>query len=226
MSAEKIKLGPEWKAALASEFEQPYMKELRSFLGQEATKGKTIYPRGHDIFNAFNHTPLSRVKVVVLGQDPYHGAGQAHGLCFSVQPGIRPPPSLQNIFKEMKEDLGLPIPAKGDLTPWAEKGVLLLNTVLTVEEGQAASHRNRGWERFTDRVIQILSERDDPIVFLLWGKFAHEKAAMIRVPPHKILKAPHPSPLSAYTGYFGSKPFSRTNEILRSLGKPAIDWSL
>jgi uracil-DNA glycosylase len=226
MSIEKIKLDPEWKAALAAEFEKPYMKELRAFLGQEATKGKKIYPRGPEIFNAFNHTPLSKVKVVVLGQDPYHGPGQAHGLCFSVQPGVRPPPSLQNIFKEMKEDLGLPLPAKGDLTPWADQGVLLLNTVLTVEEGQAASHRNRGWEKFTDRVIQILSEREGPIVFLLWGKFAHDKAAMIRVPPHKILKAPHPSPLSAYTGYFGSKPFSRTNEILRELGKPAIDWSL
>jgi len=226
MSAEKIKLEPEWKAALGSEFEKPYMKELRSFLGQEATKGKKIYPRGPDIFNAFNHTPLSKVKVVVLGQDPYHGPGQAHGLCFSVQPGVRPPPSLQNIFKELKEDLGLPVPPKGDLTPWADQGVLLLNTVLTVEEGQAASHRNKGWERFTDRVIQVLSDRDDPIVFLLWGRFAHDKTPMIRVPPHKILKAPHPSPLSAYTGYFGSKPFSKTNEILRSLGKPAIDWSL
>lgn len=226
MTTEKIQLDPEWKAALAEEFEKPYMKELRSFLEQEAIKGKKIYPLGSDIFNAFNHTPLSKVKVVVLGQDPYHGPGQAHGLCFSVQPGVRPPPSLQNIFKEMKEDLGLPIPPQGDLTPWADQGVLLLNTVLTVEEGQAASHRNKGWEKFTDRVIQVLSARENPIIFLLWGKFAHDKASMIRVPPHKILKAPHPSPLSAYTGYFGSKPFSKTNEILRSLGNSAIDWSL
>ncbi len=226
MNDEKIKLHPEWKAVLAHEFDKPYMQELREFLGQEATKGKRIYPKGSEIFSAFNHTPLSKVKVVVLGQDPYHGPGQAHGLSFSVQPGVRPPPSLRNIFKELKEDLQVPMPAQGDLSPWADQGVLLLNTVLTVEEGRAASHRNLGWERFTDRVIEILSERDDPLVFLLWGKFAHDKAAMIRVPPHKILKAPHPSPLSAYTGYFGSRPFSSTNEILRSLGKPAIDWSL
>lgn len=226
MSADKIKLEPEWKAALADEFEKPYMKELRAFLGQEATKGKRIYPPGPDIFNAFNHTPLSKVKVVVLGQDPYHGPGQAHGLCFSVKDGVRPPPSLVNIFKELNQDLKVPIPTKGDLTAWADRGVMLLNTVLTVENGQAASHRNRGWEKFTDRVIQILSEREDPIVFLLWGRFAHDKASMIRVPPHKILKAPHPSPLSAHSGYFGSKHFSKTNEILRSWGKPGIDWSL
>jgi uracil-DNA glycosylase len=226
MSTDKIKLEPEWKAALASEFEKPYMKELRAFLAQEATKGKKIYPKGADIFNAFNHTPLSKVKVVVLGQDPYHGPGQAHGLCFSVQKGVRPPPSLVNIFKELGQDLGVPLPKDGNLTAWADQGVLLLNTVLTVEEGHAASHRNRGWEKFTDRVIQVLSERDDPIVFLLWGKFAHDKAPMIRVPPHKILRAPHPSPLSAHSGYFGSKHFSQTNKVLRSWGKPPIDWSL
>lgn len=226
MSSDKIKLEPEWKAALAEEFTKPYMQELRSFLGQEAKNGKTIYPSGNDVFNAFNLTPLSKVKVVVLGQDPYHGPGQAHGLCFSVKDGVRSPPSLQNIFKELNQDLNIPIPGKGNLSSWAGRGVLLLNTVLTVENGQAASHRNRGWEKFTDRVIQILSDREDPIVFLLWGRFAHDKAAMIRVPPHKILKAPHPSPLSAYTGYFGSKPFSQTNSALRSWGKPEIDWSL
>lgn len=226
MSVEKIQLEPEWKSALADEFAKPYMRELREFLGQEAKKGKQIYPRGPHVFQAFNRTPLSKVKVVVLGQDPYHGPGQAHGLCFSVQEGVRPPPSLMNIFKELQQDLNIPLPGKGDLSSWADRGVLLLNTVLTVENGQAASHRNRGWEKFTDRVIQILSERNDPIVFLLWGRFAHEKAGMIRVPPHKILKAPHPSPLSAYTGYFGSKPFSKTNEILRGWGKSEIDWSL
>jgi len=226
MSHEKIKLDPDWKAALAEEFDKPYMVELRKFLGHEASKGKKIFPRGSDIFNAFNHTPLPKVKVVVLGQDPYHGSGQAHGLCFSVKKGVRPPPSLLNIFKELNQDLKVPIPAVGDLTSWADQGVLLLNTVLTVEEGQAASHRKRGWEQFTDRVIQVLSERSEPIVFLLWGKFAHDKAAMIRVPPHKILKAPHPSPLSAHTGYFGSKHFSQANEILRSWGKKPVDWSL
>lgn len=224
--SDKIQLEPEWKAVLADEFEKPYMKELRAFLGQEASKGKQIYPRGSDIFNAFNHTPLSKVKVVVLGQDPYHGPGQAHGLCFSVRDGVPPPPSLVNIFKEIRDDLGLPLPTKGNLTAWADRGVLLLNTVLTVEHGQAASHRNKGWEKFTDRVIQVLSDRDDPIIFLLWGRFAHDKAPMIRVPPHKILKAPHPSPLSAHSGYFGSKHFSKTNELLQQMGKPPIDWSL
>jgi uracil-DNA glycosylase len=226
MNPDQIKLDPEWKLALAEEFEKPYMQELRAFLGQEASKGKEIYPRGADIFNAFNHTPLSKVRVVILGQDPYHGPGQAHGLCFSVKEGVRPPPSLVNVFKEIHSDLGIPIPVKGDLTSWADQGVLLLNTVLTVEHGLAASHRNRGWEKFTDRVIQLLSEREEPIVFLLWGKFAHDKARMIRVPPHKILTAPHPSPLSAYAGYFGSKHFSKTNEILKDLGNPPIDWSL
>jgi uracil-DNA glycosylase len=202
------------------------MKELRAFLSAEASMGKTIFPRGNDIFNAFNHTPLSKVKVVVLGQDPYHGPGQAHGLSFSVREGVRPPPSLLNIFKEIRDDLGIPLPAKGDLTKWADQGVLLLNAVLTVENGLAASHRNRGWERFTDRVIEILSCRDNPIIFLLWGRFAHDKAPMIRVPPHKVLKAPHPSPLSAYSGFFGSKHFSKTNELLKAIGREPIDWSL
>lgn len=226
MSQKKIDLEPEWKAALEGEFEKPYMKELRSFLGQEATKGKKIYPRGPDIFNAFNHTPLSKVKVVVLGQDPYHGPGQAHGLSFSVREGVPPPPSLVNIFKEIRDDLGIPVPTKGDLTHWADQGVLLLNTVLTVEHGQAASHRKKGWEQFTDRVIEVLSARAEPIVFLLWGRFAQDKAAMIRVPPHKILRAPHPSPLSAYAGFFGSKHFSQTNALLKSFGTEPIDWSL
>ncbi|MGZ3712088.1 MAG: uracil-DNA glycosylase, partial [Bdellovibrionota bacterium] len=191
---------------------------------QEAAK--EIFPPAADIFNAFNLTPLSKVKVVILGQDPYHGPGQAHGLAFSVRKGVRPPPSLKNIFKELAADLGLPIPQTGDLTSWAKQGVLLLNTVLTVEKGQAASHRNKGWERFTDEVIRILSAQEHPIVFLLWGSFAHKKAEMIRTPPHKVLKAPHPSPLSAHTGYFGSHPFSQTNKILAANGAKEIDWRL
>jgi uracil-DNA glycosylase len=224
--AENIKLEPEWKSALLQEFDQPYMQELRGFLKGEAQKGKTIYPRGSDIFNALNTTPLHEVKVVILGQDPYHGPGQAHGLCFSVQEGVRSPPSLQNIFKELNKDLGLEIPASGNLTNWAKQGVLLLNTVLTVEEGKAASHRGRGWEKFTDTIIKILSDREDPIVFILWGAFAHSKAAMIRQPPHQILKAPHPSPLSAHNGFFGCRHFSKTNEILKSWGKEPIDWTI
>ncbi len=226
MAADNVKIEPEWKAALLDEFGQPYMKELKSFLRAEASKGKTIYPRGTDIFNALNTTPLDRVKVVILGQDPYHGPRQAHGLCFSVQDGVPPPPSLQNIFKELNKDLSIPIPAHGNLTSWAEQGVLLLNTVLTVEEGKAASHRGRGWERFTDRVIKVLSDREDPIVFLLWGAFAQSKEPMIRQPPHKVLKAPHPSPLSAHGGFFGCRHFSKTNEILKQWGKEPIDWSL
>lgn len=221
-----VKIHPEWKEALGEEFSKPYMQELREFLRQEAAQQKKVYPRGADIFNAFNLTPPSKVEVVILGQDPYHGPGQAHGLSFSVQKGVRPPPSLVNIFKELNKDLGIPISKHGDLTHWAEQGVLLLNTVLTVEEGKAASHRNRGWELFTDKVISYLSSRNDPIVFILWGAFAQSKAKMIRVPPHSILKAPHPSPLSAHNGFFGSKPFSKTNEILHSWGKKEIDWQL
>jgi len=217
---------PSWRAALDPVLAMPEARRLGGFLKAEEAAGKKIYPRGSDIFNAFNHTPLSKVKVVVLGQDPYHGPGQAHGLSFSVREGVPPPPSLVNIFKEIRDDLGLPLPAKGDLTAWADQGVLLLNTVLTVEHGQAASHRRKGWEQFTDRVIQVLSDREEPIIFLLWGRFAQDKAAMIRVPPHKILKAPHPSPLSAYAGFFGSKHFSKTNELLQQMGKPPIDWSL
>jgi uracil-DNA glycosylase len=225
-NSDNIKLEPEWKAALASEFSQPYMRELKIFLKQEAAKGKKVYPRGADIFNAFNHTPLSKVKVVILGQDPYHGPGQAHGLSFSVRDGVPPPPSLKNIYKEMHADLGVPVPKTGNLTPWADQGVLLLNTVLTVEDSQAGSHRKRGWEKFTDSVIRVLNQRQDPIVFILWGAFAQSKAEMISQPPHAILKAPHPSPLSAHNGFFGSKPFSKTNALLKKWGKAPIDWSL
>lgn len=218
-------MNPEWKAALETEFSQPYMAELREFLVNEGRSGKKIFPPAADIFNAFNLTPLSKVKVVIIGQDPYHGAGQAHGLSFSVPPGTRLPPSLKNIYKELAEDLKVPAPTEGDLRYWAEQGVLLLNAVLTVEEGKAASHRERGWERFTDQVIRILNAQKRPLIFLLWGSFAQGKAAMIQSPPHKILKAPHPSPLSAYTGFFGAKPFSKANKILAEWGEKEIDWA-
>lgn len=226
MEADRIKIESSWKKALLQEFSSPYMGDLRQFLRQEAASGKKIYPRGSDIFSAFNLTPLEKVEVVILGQDPYHGPGQAHGLSFSVKEGVRFPPSLLNIFKELHGDLHAPMPKSGDLSHWAEQGVLLLNSVLTVEDGKAASHRKKGWEQFTDKVIQTLSERDDPVVFILWGAFAHSKIPMIRVPPHAIIKSVHPSPLSAHNGFFGSKPFSRANQILKSWGKKEIDWSL
>jgi uracil-DNA glycosylase len=226
MNSDQIKLEPEWKAALLPEFAENYMTELRAFLLAENKKGKIIYPKSSEIFRALNTTPLSKVRVVILGQDPYHGPGQAHGLSFSVPNGVRPPPSLQNIFKELETDLGIPKPRSGNLTPWAEQGVLLLNSVLTVEEGQAASHRGKGWERFTDKVIEILSLREDPIVFLLWGAFAISKAKMIRQPPHVVLESVHPSPLSAHRGFLGCKHFSKTNALLEKWGKKPIDWSI
>ena len=220
------KIEASWLAPLKAEFRQPYMGDLRQFLVKEAGLGKTIFPRSGEIFNALNLTPLDKVKVVILGQDPYHGEGQAHGLCFSVQDGVKPPPSLVNIFKELNQDLGIPISKSGNLTKWAAQGVLLLNTVLTVEANSPASHKGRGWEKFTDKIIHLLSERSDPIVFLLWGAFAQSKAPMIRVPPHFILKTVHPSPLSAYNGFFGCKHFSKTNEILKSMGKSEINWQI
>jgi len=225
-TADGVQLHPEWKKVLGAEFGKPYMKQLRAFLKTELKKGKTIYPRGPDIFNALNTTPLSRVKVVILGQDPYHGPGQAHGLCFSVQKGVPPPPSLVNIFKELKEDLNIPSSQHGYLQSWAEQGVLLLNTVLTVEKGKPQSHQGQGWEQFTDQVIQAVNAKEEPVVFFLWGSPAQKKKNLITNSQHIVFKAPHPSPLSAYRGFFGSKHFSKANACLEQLGKEPIDWSL
>ncbi|WP_443946478.1 uracil-DNA glycosylase [Pedobacter sp. AW1-32] len=216
-----------WLAVLEQEFEKDYMKGLKSFLQQEKEKGATIYPKGADIFNALNTTPFNRVKVVILGQDPYHGAGQAHGLSFSVQRGIPIPPSLKNIYKELETDIeGFQIPRHGHLTYWAEQGVLLLNATLTVRASEAASHQNQGWEIFTDEIIKALSDKRDHIVFLLWGKYAQAKAALIDQKKHYILTAPHPSPFSAYTGFLGSKHFSKTNQLLIQSNQKPIDWRL
>ncbi|MGM0395663.1 MAG: uracil-DNA glycosylase [Bacillota bacterium] len=214
-----------WQELLEDEMEKPYYQQLREFLIEEYSN-KTIYPDKHSIFNALNYTDYSDVKAVILGQDPYHGTGQAHGLSFSVKPGIKPPPSLVNIYKELKEDLGYDMPAHGYLEKWAKQGVLLINAVLTVRGGQANSHKNKGWESFTDRIIQLLNERDEPMVFILWGSQAIRKEAMIDAEKHFIIKSPHPSPLSAYRGFFGSRPFSRTNDFLLSKGIEPIDWKL
>lgn len=214
-----------WKRVLEHELNHSYMGELKSFLIEEK-KHYTIFPRGHDIFNAFNSTPFDMVKVVILGQDPYHGAGQAHGLSFSVQHGVQLPPSLQNIFKELVSDIGCEYPKSGDLSHWAHEGVLLLNTLLTVRSGEPFSHKERGWERFTDQVIRILSDQREHIVFILWGTPAGKKASLIDSRKHLILTAPHPSPLSSYRGFFGSKPFSRTNIYLTSQGIAPIAWCL
>lgn len=214
-----------WKAALSSEFSHPYMAELKTFLMEEKRR-HTIFPQGKHIFNAFNSTPFQNVKAVILGQDPYHGPGQAHGLSFSVQHGVKLPPSLQNIFKELVDDIGCPFPKSGDLSHWASQGVLLLNTLLTVRSGEPFSHKEKGWERFTDQVIRVLSERRENIVFILWGSPAQKKASLIDSRRHLILRAPHPSPLSSYRGFFGSKPFSSTNRYLESKGIAPIEWCL
>lgn len=222
----RIQLHPEWLEILAPEFEQDYMVQLRAFLQARKQAGATLYPPGGEIFNALNTTPLSAVKVVILGQDPYHGPGQAHGLCFSVQTGVPTPPSLQNIFKELRADLGVIPPNHGCLQAWAERGVLLLNTVLTVERGQAGAHQGQGWERFTDAVIAAVNQRDVPVVFLLWGSYAQKKGAGIDSQRHLVLKAPHPSPLSAHRGFLGCGHFSAANRWLEAQGREAIDWSL
>lgn len=225
-SDDRIKLEASWKEALRDEFDKPYMQELSEFLRREKAAGKVIYPPGPLIFNALNTTPLERIKVVIIGQDPYHGPGQAHGLCFSVQPGVPTPPSLQNIYKELQRDLNIPIPAHGYLQHWAEQGVLLLNTSLTVEQARAGSHANAGWQPFTDRVIQVVSEQCDGLVFLLWGSHAQGKQKFIDAQKHLILKSAHPSPLSAYRGFLGNGHFSRTNKFLEQNGKAPIDWAL
>ena len=221
-----VQLEPSWLARLGAEFEQPYMENLRAFLQAEKRAGKRIFPRGSEFFNAFAHTPLDRVKVVILGQDPYHGEGQAHGLCFSVRPGVQVPPSLQNIFKEIHDELGLPIPGHGHLTAWADRGVLLLNSVLSVECARAASHQGQGWETFTDRVIDVINREREGVVFMLWGSYAQRKGAIIDTGRHCVLKAPHPSPLSAHRGFFGCGHFRAANDYLRARGQEPIDWSL
>jgi len=218
-------LNNDWQDIIGDEFDKPYYQELRAFLKIEYGT-QTIYPDKHDIFNAFRLTPYSEIKVVLIGQDPYHGPGQAHGLSFSVKPGIPAPPSLINIFKEMHDDLGIPIPNHGFLESWAKQGVLLLNTVLTVRAGEAHSHRMKGWETFTDEVIRAINLKNEPVVFWLWGKPAQDKEKLITNPLHLILKAPHPSPLSVYRGFYGCKPFSKTNEFLIKIGKAPIDWTL
>ncbi len=221
-----IQLEPSWLAHLEPEFDKPYMEDLRNFLLQEKRAGKTIFPPGNEIFNAFTETPFDKVKVVILGQDPYHGPGQAHGLSFSVKPGVQPPPSLVNIYKELESDLGIPTPKGGTLTPWCHQGVLLINSILTVEAHKAASHHGRGWETFTDRVIELVADKLEDVVFILWGSYAAKKGAAIDSQKHCIIKSPHPSPLSAHRGFFGSKPFSRANQFLLSRGKEPVDWRL
>jgi len=221
-----IKLHPSWLEALKGEFDQPYMADLKRFLLAEREAGKRIFPNGGNWFRALDLTPLDKVRVVILGQDPYHGLGQAHGLCFSVPNGVQPPPSLNNIFKELKSDLGIEPARHGFLEHWASQGVLLLNSVLTVEMGKAASHRDRGWERFTDAVIRAVAARPEPVVFMLWGSYAQKKAAFVDGSRHLVLKAPHPSPLSAHSGFFGCRHFSQANAFLTSHGQPPVDWAL
>lgn len=226
MNNRPVQLAEDWKQALGDEFQQSYMQQLRSFLLDEKAAGKVIYPPGPLIFNALNSTPLEQVKVVIIGQDPYHGPNQAHGLCFSVQPGVRTPPSLQNIYKEIERDLGYPIPAHGYLQSWAEQGVLLLNAVLTVAQGQAGAHANRGWERFTSRVIEILNSECEHLVFMLWGNYAQKKGQHIDESRHCVLKSVHPSPLSAHRGFIGCGHFSAANAYLLENAREPIDWRL
>jgi len=220
-------LEPGWLKVLDTEFEKKYMKDLKAFLLQEKEEGFTVYPKGSDIFNAFNITPFDKVKVVILGQDPYHGDGQAHGLSFSVKKGVTVPPSLKNIYKELETDIeGFRTPNHGYLTEWAEEGVLLLNATLTVRARQPGSHQGKGWEAFTDQAISQLSAQKTGLVFLLWGKFAQNKSILIDETKHTVIKSAHPSPFSAYTGFFGSKPFSKTNAALITQGKKPVNWQI
>ncbi len=220
-----VNIGNDWDAILSDEWQKPYYKKLRAILKSEYAT-QTVYPDMHDIFNALRYTSFIDTKVVILGQDPYHGAGQAHGLCFSVKKGIEPPPSLKNIYKELHDDIGFTIPTHGELTDWAKQGVLLLNTVLTVRSGSPNSHKGIGWEQFTDRVISEIDKKQTPVVFLLWGANARKKAEIIKNPIHKKLITVHPSPLSAYNGFFGCRHFSKTNSILISSGQTPIDWTI
>jgi uracil-DNA glycosylase len=223
--ADRIQIEPEWKAVLLPQFAESYMQNLRVYLQQRQAAGAQIYPMDKDWFNAFNETPLSRVKVVILGQDPYHGPGQAHGLCFSVPCGVPLPPSLVNIYKELQTDLHITRPPHGCLRGWAQQGVFLLNSVLTVEQGQAAAHRGKGWERFTDKAIEILNEHCEHLVFMLWGSYAQQKADFVDRRRHCVLEAPHPSPLSAHRGFLGCRHFSKANDYLQQHKQKTIDWS-
>ncbi len=215
----------DWQTLLADEFQKDYYKQLHDFLKQEY-RTQTIYPDMYDIFNCLHGTAYKDVKVVIIGQDPYHGPGQAHGYSFSVRPGIPAPPSLVNIYKELMTDVGCTMPTHGYLKEWADQGVLMLNAVLTVRAGQAGSHRNKGWEHFTDHIISLLNDREDPIIFLLWGRYARDKKALISNPRHCVLEAAHPSPLSAYNGFFGCHHFSKANAMLVQMGKEPIDWQI
>ncbi|GAK68911.1 uracil-DNA glycosylase [Agrobacterium rubi TR3 = NBRC 13261] len=226
MAEAGVKLDESWKRALSTEFASPYMQKLKDFLLAEKNAGKHIFPKGGEYFRALDLTPLDEVKVVILGQDPYHGAGQAHGLCFSVQPGVRIPPSLVNIYKELQSDLGITPVSHGFLESWAKQGVLLLNSVLTVEEARAASHQGQGWEKFTDTIIRTVNDECDGVVFLLWGSYAQKKASFVDQAKHLVLKSPHPSPLSAHNGFFGNHHFSKANDFLKSRGREPIDWQL
>ncbi|MBF0363739.1 MAG: uracil-DNA glycosylase [Oligoflexia bacterium] len=225
--AKDVKIEERWKEVLEEEFNKDYMLKLKDFLKRELEEQKVIYPHGRDIFSAFNFTPFDKVRVVIIGQDPYHGPGQAHGLCFSVRPEVPPPPSLLNIFKELQSDLGIVVPDKyGSLVEWAKQGVLLLNAVLTVEKNKPLSHNGQGWEIFTDRVVEILNEEKQNLVFVLWGSPAQKKGAKVDEKKHFVIKAPHPSPLSAYRGFFGHRPFSKINDHLRKIGNEEINWQL
>lgn len=226
MSEHPVQLEPSWKARIGDYLQRPEMQALAAFLRAEKQAGKHIFPPGPEIFAAFAHTPFDAVRVVILGQDPYHGPGQAHGLCFSVRPGVRVPPSLDNIFKELQREPGIARPDHGCLTPWAERGVLLLNSVLTVEEGRAGAHANRGWEGFTDAAIGALNREREGLVFLLWGAYAQRKGQLIDTRRHCVLKSVHPSPLSAHRGFLGCGHFAAANRYLASRGEPPIDWSL
>lgn len=226
MISERIRMEPSWKRELGSEFDKDYMKNLRGFLKAQIKSGKTIFPRGAEYFAAFESTPFDKVKVVILGQDPYHGPHQAHGLCFSVRPEVVIPPSLKNIYKELKEDLNIEVPDHGYLQKWAEQGVLLLNATLSVQAGRAGSHQGKGWEEFTDRAVQLLNQKRDHLVFVLWGSYAQKKGKVIDRDRHLVIESPHPSPLSAHRGFFGSSPFSKANQYLEKWGQEPIDWSL